>query len=53
MRRDIGQIIVASAILEDTIGWIIVAMHFSLASAARSTSGRWGERFWERCCFWP
>jgi len=33
MRRDIGQIIVASAILEDTIGWIIVAIAFGLASA--------------------
>ncbi len=35
MRRDIGQIIVASAILEDTIGWIIVAIAFGLASAGR------------------
>jgi K+:H+ antiporter len=33
MRRDIGQIIVASAILEDTIGWIIVAIAFGLAAA--------------------
>jgi K+:H+ antiporter len=33
MRRDIGQIIVASAILEDTIGWLIVAIAFGLASA--------------------
>lgn len=33
MRRDIGQIIVASAILEDTIGWILVAVAFGLASA--------------------
>ncbi|MGH8262292.1 MAG: cation:proton antiporter, partial [Steroidobacteraceae bacterium] len=33
MRRDLGQIIVASAILEDTIGWIIVAIAFGLASA--------------------
>jgi len=33
MRRDIGQIIVASAILEDTIGWIIIAIAFGLASA--------------------
>jgi Kef-type K+ transport system membrane component KefB/nucleotide-binding universal stress UspA family protein len=35
MRRDIGQIIVASAILEDTIGWVIVAIAFGLASAGR------------------
>jgi Kef-type K+ transport system membrane component KefB/nucleotide-binding universal stress UspA family protein len=33
MRRDIGQIIVASAILEDTIGWLIIAIAFGLASA--------------------
>ena len=33
MRRDIGQIIVASAILEDTIGWVLVAVAFSLAAA--------------------
>jgi Kef-type K+ transport system membrane component KefB/nucleotide-binding universal stress UspA family protein len=35
MRRDIGQIIVASAVLEDTIGWILVAVAFGLASAGR------------------
>ena len=33
MRRNLGQIIVASAILEDTIGWIIVAVAFGLASS--------------------
>lgn len=33
MRRNLGQIIVASAILEDTIGWVIVAVAFGLASA--------------------
>jgi K+:H+ antiporter len=32
-RRDLGQIIVASAILEDTIGWMIIAVAFGLASA--------------------
>src|SRR5215471_1384922 len=32
MRRDLGQIIVASAILEDTIGWVIIAVAFSLAA---------------------
>ncbi len=35
MRRDIGQIIVASAILEDTIGWVIIAIAFGLATAGR------------------
>jgi Kef-type K+ transport system membrane component KefB len=33
MRRNLGQVIVASAIMEDTIGWIIVAITFSLAEA--------------------
>jgi Kef-type K+ transport system membrane component KefB/nucleotide-binding universal stress UspA family protein len=33
LRRDLGQIIVASAILEDTIGWMIIAIAFGLASA--------------------
>src|SRR5689334_19984127 len=33
MRRDIGQIIIASAILEDTIGWVIIAVAFGLAAA--------------------
>ncbi len=32
MRRNVGQTIVATAILDDTIGWIIIAMIFSLAS---------------------
>jgi len=35
MRRDIGQIIVASAILEDTIGWVVIAIAFGLASVGR------------------
>jgi Kef-type K+ transport system membrane component KefB/nucleotide-binding universal stress UspA family protein len=33
MRRDIGQIIVASAILEDSSGWIIIAISFGIASS--------------------
>lgn len=32
MRRDLGQVMVASAVIDDTIGWIIVAVTFSLAS---------------------
>ncbi len=32
-RRDLGQVIVSSAILEDTIGWIIIAITLSLAQA--------------------
>ena len=33
MRRDLGQIIVASAIMEDSSGWIIIAISFGLASS--------------------
>jgi Kef-type K+ transport system membrane component KefB len=32
MRRNLGQVIVASAIIEDTIGWIIIAITFGIAS---------------------
>src|SRR5580658_9232329 len=32
-RRDLGQVIISSAILEDTIGWIIIAVTLSLAQA--------------------
>jgi Kef-type K+ transport system membrane component KefB/nucleotide-binding universal stress UspA family protein len=32
MRRNVGQIIVASAIIDDSIGWIIIAVTFGLAS---------------------
>ncbi|WFU43004.1 cation:proton antiporter [Bradyrhizobium sp. CB82] len=32
MRRNVGQIIVATAIIDDTIGWIVIAVIFSLAS---------------------
>lgn len=32
MRRNVGQIIVSTAVIDDTIGWIIIAIIFSLAS---------------------
>jgi Kef-type K+ transport system membrane component KefB/nucleotide-binding universal stress UspA family protein len=32
LRRNVGQVIVASAIIEDSIGWIIIAITFGLAS---------------------
>jgi len=46
-RRDLGQVIVSSAIMEDTIGWIIIAItlglaqagHIDLASVAKSLIG--------------
>jgi Kef-type K+ transport system membrane component KefB/nucleotide-binding universal stress UspA family protein len=31
MRRDLGQVIVSSAVIDDTIGWVIIAITFSLA----------------------
>jgi Kef-type K+ transport system membrane component KefB/nucleotide-binding universal stress UspA family protein len=31
MRRNIGQLIVASAIIDDTLGWVIIAVTFGLA----------------------
>jgi Kef-type K+ transport system membrane component KefB/nucleotide-binding universal stress UspA family protein len=47
MRRNIGQIILASAVIDDTVGWIIIAITFSIAehgtldfpSLARSVVG--------------
>jgi Kef-type K+ transport system membrane component KefB len=33
MRRDLGQIIVASAIIDDSMGWIIIAIVFGVARA--------------------
>src|ERR1700741_5027988 len=34
-RRDLGQVIVSSAIVEDTIGWTIIPITFSLAQSGR------------------
>lgn len=33
MRRNVGQLIVASAIIDDTVGWVIIAVTFSLAQS--------------------
>ncbi len=32
MRRNVGQIIIAAAVIDDSIGWIIIAITFGLAS---------------------
>src|SRR6202023_2800353 len=32
MRRNVGQVIIASAVIDDTLGWIIIAITFSLAT---------------------
>jgi Kef-type K+ transport system membrane component KefB/nucleotide-binding universal stress UspA family protein len=33
-RRNLGQVIISSSIMEDTIGWIIISVTFGVASAA-------------------
>ncbi|WP_315925553.1 cation:proton antiporter [Mesorhizobium sp. SP-1A] len=35
MRRNLGQVIVSSAIIEDTIGWVIIAITLGIASQGR------------------
>lgn len=35
MRRNLGQVIVSSAIIEDTIGWLIIAVTFGIATNGR------------------
>ncbi len=32
MRRNLGQIIISSAIIEDTIGWLVIAVTFGIAT---------------------
>jgi Kef-type K+ transport system membrane component KefB/nucleotide-binding universal stress UspA family protein len=39
MRRDLGQVIIASAIIEDSIGWIVIAITFSLATQGTVDAG--------------
>jgi Kef-type K+ transport system membrane component KefB/nucleotide-binding universal stress UspA family protein len=39
MRRDLGQIIVATAIMEDTVGWVIIAITFGIAGAGGGGGG--------------
>src|SRR3569833_1823350 len=33
MRRNLGQVIVSTAILEDTVGWVIIAIALGIAGA--------------------
>ncbi len=35
MRRNLGQVIVSTAIMEDTVGWVIIAVTFGIASAGK------------------
>ena len=39
MRRNLGQIIVATAIMEDTVGWVIIAITFGIAGAGGGAKG--------------
>jgi Kef-type K+ transport system membrane component KefB/nucleotide-binding universal stress UspA family protein len=47
IRRDVGQVILASAVIDDTIGWILIAItlslvggnHFNIATLAKSVLG--------------
>lgn len=39
MRRDLGQIIVATAIMEDTAGWVIIAIIFGITGVDGGGSG--------------
>lgn len=39
MRRNIGQLIVASAVIDDTVGWVIIAITFSLATSGAINMG--------------
>ena len=42
MRRNLGQIIVATAIMEDTVGWVIIAIIFGITGANGAGSGQQG-----------
>ena len=39
MRRNLGQLIVATAIMEDTCGWVIIAITFGIAGAGGGSQG--------------
>jgi Kef-type K+ transport system membrane component KefB/nucleotide-binding universal stress UspA family protein len=43
MRRDLGQIIVASAIIDDSVGWIIIAVVFGVARVGSVQIGEVAE----------
>jgi Kef-type K+ transport system membrane component KefB/nucleotide-binding universal stress UspA family protein len=42
MRRNLGQIIVATAIMEDTVGWVIIAIIFGITGAGAASGGQHG-----------
>lgn len=44
-RRDLGQIIFASAILEDSMGWLLIAVIFGLTGGHAADAGTLAARF--------
>ena len=42
MRRNLGQIIIATAIMEDTVGWVIIAIIFGITGASGGGTGGGG-----------
>jgi len=50
MRRNLGQLIVTTAIMEDTCGWVIIAITFGIAGANGASAGgngvNWGNLAW-------
>ena len=45
MRRNLGQVIVATAIMEDTAGWVIIAITFGISGAGGASGGKHGLDF--------
>jgi Kef-type K+ transport system membrane component KefB/nucleotide-binding universal stress UspA family protein len=45
MRRNLGQVIVTTAIMEDTAGWVIIAITFGIAGAGEAGGGKHGIDF--------
>lgn len=46
MRRNLGQVIVATAIMEDTVGWVIIAITFGIAGAENAGGSGGGLDLW-------
>jgi len=51
MRRVVGQVIIASAIIDDTIGWIIIAITFGIARHGSLDLATAGESVGETALF--
>jgi K+:H+ antiporter len=52
MRRVVGQVIIASAIIDDSIGWVIVRSSSALRCTARSNRSSWRRAFLAQSCSW-